>query len=392
MEIEFSFGKLLSKDKRVKFEFNTSKLAQMLPESIESGFFQYDATQLPYNLDDEEGPGAATDFMDALEDVDYYTSAPISTRSTKPSSVLPPLSSRSTRSAMSVNPSANAPSLFESTTTSSFQDTNKPESSDEMNFDQPEEEEEEAPLPPELRGLLDRLEKKEGSLSKEEFRKRAVDSVLEQAFMRSLNGIEVQAKTDDDIDLIAIQEQANWKQTLLDKRVVESMNGSELQTALGVQQRINEQRRRDERQEQLESQVHVFLQDRPKEMVEETKRQLDKDLTYQINDKAVRTKSLQQVNLSKERDYLKQLSMELELHKVMERASHLEKQRSLLQAWERDGHVRNLRKVQTYGQGAVKDYIDKNLGEVADPTVMPKSLGMSLNMSIGYDPRKGKGK
>ena len=53
MEIEFSFGTLYAKEKKIKFEFNQSKLASILPESVETGFYEYDSANLAYNLDDE---------------------------------------------------------------------------------------------------------------------------------------------------------------------------------------------------------------------------------------------------------------------------------------------------------------------------------------------------
>jgi hypothetical protein len=113
-------------------------------------------------------------------------------------------------------------------------------------------------------------------------------------------------------------------------------------------------------------------------------------------------------------------AMVVELHNNMDRSAHLEKQRSLLEAWERDGHIRNLKKLQPFGVERVQDYIQRNL--VADPfatatgplnytstvprnnATAPASMNLKatselnksatlagkLNMSIGYDPRKPK--
>jgi hypothetical protein len=67
----------------------------------------------------------------------------------------------------------------------------------------------------------------------------------------------------------------------------------------------------------------------------------------------------------------------------------------LLEAWERDGHIRNLHKVEPYGPSAVKEYITQNLSEYDtlnnnNSGTFNISKGFSLNKSIGYDPRTGK--
>ena len=145
-------------------------------------------------------------------------------------------------------------------------------------------------------------------------------------------------------------------------------------------------------------------------------------LEDQIAKNAMERTKARQSTLSSERDYLNRLSMEIELHNAMDRSSQLEKQRSLLEAWERDGHIRNLKKLQPFGVEPVQDYIQRNLA--SDPTAtstgplnytstvrpsdtmkltgfgatLSKTLGSTsqptiankLNMSIGYDPRKPK--
>jgi len=63
----------------------------------------------------------------------------------------------------------------------------------------------------------------------------------------------------------------------------------------------------------------------------------------------------------------------------------------VLQAWEREGHIKNLRKVESYGKSAVNEYIQGNLAETTSTLRFPAAtLGKTLNNSIGYDPRKGK--
>jgi len=115
------------------------------------------------------------------------------------------------------------------------------------------------------------------------------------------------------------------------------------------------------------------------------KQGLRKDLKYQIKsnaDKAVKLKALQ---LEEERDYLDQVAMEMDLEAISDRAAHLEKQKALLESWERDAHIRNLKKLQLAGANAVKDYVYVNLPEAE--AAKTKTTGFN---SVGFDTRTGK--
>jgi hypothetical protein len=78
-----------------------------------------------------------------------------------------------------------------------------------------------------------------------------------------------------------------------------------------------------------------------------------------------------------------------------ERASELAKQRDLLAAWERDGHLRNMQKLKELGPTALREYVS----EVMAPPP-PASYSSSLSSSsfaasgasttgagVGFDPR-----
>jgi len=89
-----------------------------------------------------------------------------------------------------------------------------------------------------------------------------------------------------------------------------------------------------------------------------------------------------------EMEYLDFVAQEMDLQYVADRAAHLDKQRQLLESWERDGHIRNLKKLQEKGSvRAVSDYVDRNLSDALPLSARPSSQ----LMSIGFDPRKSHG-
>lgn len=396
LAVNFTFGTLFVKEKVVKFEFNIGKLAEILPETDNNGFYGYDESKLGYSLyEDQDNPNNASNFMDALEDIDnFQPSAPQSTRETTIShaTMLPPLPSGRSVITNPSQPATSRPLSFREPsprTLKSFDASSNPY----ISGSSPSISGGSSPAPVELRDILDRIENKAKAKNKQEFRRKACETVLEQAFVRSLNNIETQANFDDKITAAEADGYADWKKQLREKKERNREDTIRLNKDLKEQFQFHEDRKLQSRQEFLTSKMDVFLHDRPNSRLEETQKNLNTALLQQIADKEVSKRSTKTKELEKEREYLKQLAMENELNEAMERATHLEKQRDLLEAWERDGHVRNLRKVQEYGTTAVKEYIDKNLGiDTVDPdfTALQHKghVGKSLNMSIGYDPRK----
>jgi hypothetical protein len=88
-----------------------------------------------------------------------------------------------------------------------------------------------------------------------------------------------------------------------------------------------------------------------------------------------------------EREYLDHIAMEMDLDAIEERAKHLQSQKILLESWERDAHVRNLKKLQVGGTNAVKEYVSVNLPDAQDAATGKLKTGFG---SVGYDTRKGK--
>lgn len=291
--------------------------------------------------------------------------------------------------------------------------------------------------PPDLKALLTTLSRKTTKAAKDEFRNQARNRVLEQAYLRCLNAVENGAHMDDTTTAEARQLLEDWKRKTSQMRAQKHMDAQALRGSLDSQMAFNAKRAEDVRLDKKNSIMAFILPGDGKNRTPAAQATAKVDengnlissrvvvsriLEDQIAKNAMERTKARQSTLSSERDYLNRLSMEIELHNAMDRSSQLEKQRSLLEAWERDGHIRNLKKLQPFGVEPVQDYIQRNLA--SDPTAtstgplnytstvrpsdtmkltgfgatLSKTLGSTsqptiankLNMSIGYDPRKPK--
>lgn len=291
---------------------------------------------------------------------------------------------------------------------------------------------------PDLKALLTTLSRKTTKAAKDEFRNQARNRVLEQAYLRCLNAVENGAHMDDTTTAEARQLLEDWKRKTSQMRTQKHLDAQALRGSLDSQMAFNARRAEDVRLDKRNSTMAFILPGDGKNRTPAAQATakideygnlmssrvvVSKILEEQIAKNALDRTKARQATLNNERDYLNRLSVEIELHNAMDRSSQLEKQRSLLEAWERDGHIRNLKKLQPFGVEPVQDYIQRNLA--SDPTAtstgplnytstvrpsdtmkltgfgatLSKTLGSSasqptiankLNMSIGYDPRKPK--
>jgi len=257
----------------------------------------------------------------------------------------------------------------------------------------------ERPLSPGLVALMMAMEESEkaGPVNKTELRNRAKERVTQQAYLRCLESVENQAKIEETIDKQALTLQEQWEERQDAK--VQGLNYSKRQQKTLLDAQITEhskvlQREKEEKQKMVAS---FFLGPNAGNVTKpagsfpggpnhkEIRKELNRDLTFQIRSNAERQARLKMQDLLEERAYLDHVAMELDLQYVAERAAHLEKQRTLLEAWERDGHIRNLRKLQMAGTGAVKDYIYVNL-----PEAVEEQQKKAAQFSVGYDTRRGR--
>ena len=237
-----------------------------------------------------------------------------------------------------------------------------------------------------------------GASTKAELRERAKGRVDEAAYLRSLDTMESEAKFEEKTQTQAAEMQGAFEDGLKAKLEGQTMVKKTFRDLLDVQLAEAEMRAKEDKQRRSEGKAAFFLPDsagcvdNPPGALsggpnyKTIKQNLFNDLTYQIRYNAERARVQKQQNLEEERDYLDHVAMELDLQHIAERVSHLEKQKALLSSWEREAHIRNLRKLQVAGAGAIKDYISVNLPDAADA----QSAKQNPRFSIGYDFRKGK--
>ena len=85
--------------------------------------------------------------------------------------------------------------------------------------------------------------------------------------------------------------------------------------------------------------------------------------------------------IKEEKEYLDHVAMEIDLQSALDRMEHLQKQQVLLEAWEKDSHIRNIEKLRDVGStDMVSTYVLENLAP------SDKSMKMS-NMGVGFDTR-----
>lgn len=261
------------------------------------------------------------------------------------------------------------------------------------------------PIPPnpELRAILDAIGNRELTVGKEEFRQKAKERVIAQAFNRALTEMESNAKDEDFRRYEERKLYEAWRANENQKKEKIHEKSKQLKDSLDSQLEFSKTRHLEEINDRKNSMAKFILPDTagvvPLSMVidSNTGKPMDRrklistELRQQIEKNLIENKQKKNESVQKERDLINKIQLENELQTIIQRADHLNKQKSLLEAWEQDGHLRNLKKLQNYGKELVTDYIDRNLVDInSTMNTFTPSLNQSLNMSIGYDSRMGK--
>jgi hypothetical protein len=262
-------------------------------------------------------------------------------------------------------------------------------------------------IPVELRELLDTLATKKNGVSKKEFREKAKERVTEQAYLRCLDSVDDHARLDDNTLHESTALYNDWRDGLAKQKEDLRQQVRVMKSSLDAQVARNNEKLEAERLEKKNIIMRFILPDNagmvtggilsssigPDGKVINSRQKINKDLEAQMKSNMERAQKTRDETSNKERDYLKRLALEIDLHSVQERATHLETQKGLLEAWEKEGHIRNLRKLQPYGRESVKDYMETNLAETTGNMTIARpstTLGGAINRSIGYDPRRGR--
>lgn len=425
-EVEFSFGILKSKEKKVKFEFNQSRLAAILPENMRIGVLSNN--DQPADVDAMSESGVSEISSNQIDAERYEKmmkdSAPVPT--IKPFAV-PKLTIQNTgKPGESSLPSINDRTAdLGASTGVSFDKTIMQGQDEELPMQSPTTQtdiyegegveaedkfrdtmgrnipEQDRPLSPRVVELMAAMDQSLNAPKTDKFqqRKRAQERVEMQAYMRSLDGIEGSAKEEERILKQSEQLLNEWEDKTRTK--VEAFHNSKktINGWLHEQMATNKAKTDAEKATKLKFQPSFFLPDDAGNVLmpsgsvpggphkAEIKDGLKKDLKYQIDYNARKAAVEKAKQLEEEKDYLDHVAMEIDLEAIQSRADHLSKQSSMLESWERDAHIRNLQKLKSTGVNAVKDYIYVNL---PDANTTKEALRTGGFTSIGYDTRTGK--
>ena len=448
-EVEFSFGLLRSKERQVKFDFNQSRLAAILPENMRIGTLNG-----PGEGDDLDSESFAQSVggKDANQQIDTeryermfqqaQASSAASAETTKPFSV-PKLALKGTTSGAAahsprqvlplVNNKEEAPASGVSfDDTMPYQATGQEGEGMDMADTAPFQQQQQSPPPdspttqsagepvPELRDTMGRtIPKQDKPLSprvvelmaamdaslnapavdKVELRNRAKARVEMQAYLRSLGEIEGDAQNEEKITRDANIQLNEWEERTRQKVEAFHNNKKTINGWLQGQMATNKGKADKVAADKLKFQPSFFLPDNAGNVLmpsgslpggphkSEIKEGLKKDLKYQIAFNERKAALEKAKKLEEEKDYLDHVAMEIDLEAIQTRAEHLAKQSSMLESWERDAHIRNLQKLKQTGANAIKDYIYINLPDASEAK---ETLAKSGFSSIGYDTRTGK--
>ena len=231
---------------------------------------------------------------------------------------------------------------------------------------------------------------------KHNFTMQARQNVVDEAYNRCLTELEKQALNDEYTRQKMLERENNWRnEDLIKKKAAEKFK-EELQQHLDQQIHEFEKRKEQARIDRVNSKVDTIIKENSDgKLVHIKKEELCNILMKQMEHKEADKRREKEKNIAEEREYLDHVAIELDLQNASDRANHLSKQSVLLEAWEREGHIKNLKKLQASGINAVHGYIRTNLLE-GTPDVLRKSGSQTLNYSarsdvssgIGFDARK----
>jgi len=397
IEIEFSFGILKSKQRKVNFEFNLSKIQQLLPENT-SHLYMPDEWQFVDESDSEPSnslisptPRTPLSPMSTL-----YFDSPPSSKNISPTSAF--VSSTSSDNKDNNNNIINNNVTFELNLSPSktkeikqFEVTSIPLTpttpttsiSIEKDINN---------LTPRTQQILMTLDKPIESRGKSHnlvSEKR--NKVQEQAFIDTIIDIQNKAKEVDQMKYMEYLKNLSLEKSLKAQKEKNHNNKLQLQKDLDKQIELYHKKMNDEKISRREGRVVSILNDeadgRPAgsngkgPTIRELRKELD-DLLLQQIETNVSSKIKAKENKAREEQlFLDHIAMEADMQMIRDRFDTLEKQKDLLEQWERQSHLRNLKKLESTSFGDVTVYLDKNLPDLSPSKKLQSS-------SIGFDFRK----
>lgn len=218
------------------------------------------------------------------------------------------------------------------------------------------------------------------------------DNVLEQAFHRCLTTLETQALSADILDEQSKALQENWKENQQKTKEKKRMETQSIQEHLKKQIDEFNVKKKIEKLNRQDALISHELPGHIKQPVQNPypgpgAKDIFIHLEHQIQANLEKKRHARERALAEEQEYLDHVAMEMEMRNAEERALHLQKQKVLLEAWEREAHIRAMKKLKDKGLGAIASYMDNNLVDDRDITGTRGGTAMSA-MSVGFDSRK----
>jgi hypothetical protein len=422
-EIEFTFGTLKSRERKVRFEFNQTRLMQLLPENLRIGTMPqedpvYDPSETEKMSTTSAGGTNAYDetSMSMLSNNDnnnnntgeFGSSLQMSSARASSAPEVPDLNLNTIQLPPIENGSVSPKTVtINSPTTSSVrEEVEEVEKVDEVSattFNRDAHGDiipiQDRMLSPRLVELMAQMDESLNAprVDKVELRKRAQERVEAQAYLRCLDNQIGEAEFEEKVESEAQSQLQEWEGRTREK--VQSFHDKKVTMKGWLDDQIAVNRAKYEEYKKMKAtfQPSFFLPENAGNVLmpsgslpggptkKDIKDGLKKDLKYQIDFNARKGAIEKARKLEEERDYLDHVAMEIDLEAISEKATHLEKQQALLESWERDAHIRNLKKLQTAGTNSLKDYIYVNMPDADKAADTLKNSGFA----VGYDTRKG---
>lgn len=246
-------------------------------------------------------------------------------------------------------------------------------------------------LSPRTQQILMSLDGEVKKYDKKEILKAAQDRVRNDFFLKQLHDLQLQSYTDDKTNTLAALAFQQWLRKEHQRNIDNRHRKDDLRRSLdNISSECRERKRKDYEERKnmkvsfiLSKSSNAELEAQEQRIRHERSKNLHNELSRQMKYNEEIKKIKKQRKMIEEKEYLDHVAMELDLEYTKDKADHLEKQKELLDSWEKSIHIRNMQKEIHQGPVAVNKYLLRNLKEsVQDPYTLTKTQAMK---SIGYD-------
>lgn len=394
--VAFTFGVFKSNERKVKFEFDYARLGKILPENFQPESFSSRTERSSYDDNVKEVEGNMKGNRLTTPTLDRSLAFPhLKSSAQQGSFTKVPELRLSNDVAHESYPSTLAPSdLHTGGRDSAYSGTERSEIS--------------VQLSPGSQRVLQQLKDKDmkditpmSPTAKLQQRSVASDTVADSAFLDCLDSLKSQVEYERMLESSAKDNYSAWVNEQMKRKDEAKHKVKELEKYLQSQIQEFQVRKDREKAERREARMKHELPGYIPPVIDGVKRnrtsaadgpvqilsnaELVTSLDMQTRMNRERKDLMRKKQLEEERDYLDHVAMEMELQSAAQRATHLEKQQALLEAWEREAHIRNIKNLQKKG-GDASSYLKSTLADGAQNTARSKSnLG---SMGIGFDARR----